>query len=154
MSHRYMPLMACLVLLALVVAVPAAQAADAENPPAITVYKTPTCGCCGKWIDHLEASGFRVDTRVLDDLGPVKSAHKVPLRLASCHTALVDGYVVEGHVPADVIKRLLAERPPIAGIAVPGMPIGSPGMEMGNQRDRYQVISFDGDGRMAVYAER
>ena len=128
--------------------------AGAGDAPVIKVYKTPTCGCCVKWIDHLEQAGFNVESETLSNVDSVKAANAVPPRLASCHTALVDGYVIEGHVPADIISRLLDEKPDIAGVAVPGMPVGSPGMEMGARKDPYQVISFDDEGRLAVYAER
>ena len=140
-----------LLLLATLLCLNVGYAADA---PIIKVYKTPTCGCCVKWIAHLEQAGFTVESETLDNVSPIKAANGVPPRLASCHTATVDGYVVEGHVPADIISRLLDERPEITGVAVPGMPIGSPGMEMGERKDPYQVISFDDEGRLAVYAER
>jgi hypothetical protein len=108
----------------------------------ISVYKTPTCGCCTEWVEHLEQNGFEVTVRSLDDLGPIKSRLGVPYDLQSCHTAEVGGYVVEGHVPAEDIRRLLEERPTATGIAVPGMPVGSPGMEYGYRRDPYEVILF------------
>lgn len=139
----------CLLLAALL-----PSTAWAGDAPVIKVYKTPTCGCCVKWIDHLEQAGFIVESETLGNVNPVKAANGVPPKLASCHTAIVDGYVVEGHVPADIISRLLAEKPDIAGVAVPGMPVGSPGMEMGARKDPYQVISFDDEGGLAVYAER
>lgn len=122
--------------------------------PVVTVYKTPTCGCCGRWVEHLEASGFPVKTITLDNLGAVKAARHLPYELASCHTATVAGYTVEGHVPAEIILRLLKEKPDVAGIAVPGMPLGSPGMEMGDRKQPYQVISYTADGEQAVYAEQ
>ena len=119
----------------------------------MTVYKSPTCGCCAKWVDHVREAGFRVEVRDTSNVQPVKMEHGLPGHLASCHTALVGGYVVEGHVPADVIRRLLRERPEVAGIAVPGMPIGSPGME-GPYTDRYQVVAFSKDGSTSVYESR
>ena len=101
---------------------------------------------------HLRAKGFPVEARDTRDLGAVKRAHGVPPEVASCHTAVVEGYVVEGHVPADVIDRLLRERPAVAGLAVPGMPIGSPGMESpGRPPERYQVLAFDRTGKTTVY---
>jgi hypothetical protein len=104
---------------------------------------------------HLRANGFTVNERSEDDLAPVKRRHGVPPALDSCHTALVDGYVIEGHVPADLIDRLLRERPKVAGLAVPGMPVGSPGMETpGVKPERYQVLTFDRAGRTAVFATR
>ena len=104
---------------------------------------------------HLRANGFPVKTQDTDDLPPVKKQHAVPLALQACHTGLVEGYVVEGHVPADLIDRLLRERPAIAGIAVPGMPLGSPGMESpGRAPERYQVFTFDRSGRTGIFASR
>ncbi|MFK7848573.1 MAG: DUF411 domain-containing protein [Rhodothermales bacterium] len=121
----------------------------------IVVYKTPTCGCCKKWVTHLEEAGFTVKTTDLDDLSNIKQQFGVPQNLRSCHTAVVDGYVVEGHVPADVVQKMLTEKPEIAGISVPGMPIGSPGMEVeGRPADRYKVLAFKKDGRSRVFAER
>jgi hypothetical protein len=117
----------------------------------ITVYKTPSCGCCTKWVDHLAENGFEVTVQSLDDLSPVKSRLGVPRELQSCHTAEIDGYVIEGHVPAADIERLLEERPDATGIAVPGMPVGSPGMEYGARKDPYDVILFGGD-EQKVYA--
>ena len=117
----------------------------------MTVYKTPTCGCCRNWVDHVRENGFRVTATDLADVTPVKNTHKVPADLVSCHTALIGGYVVEGHVPAADIRRLLKERPDIIGIAVPGMPSGSPGMETG-QVDKYDVIAIGKDGSRKVWA--
>jgi len=119
----------------------------------VQVWKTPTCGCCSKWIDHLKAEGFAVEAQDLADLAATKAANGVPAELASCHTATVDGYVLEGHVPASDIRRLLGERPAIAGLAVPGMPLGSPGMEHPDpsSHEAYQVMSF-GAGGVAVYS--
>jgi hypothetical protein len=111
------------------------------TPLAMTVYKTPWCGCCGAWVDHLRTAGFTVDVRDLDDLAPVKRMAGVPEALASCHTGAVDGYTIEGHVPAHLVRRLLDERPAVRGLAVPGMPIGSPGME-GPSPEPYTVYSF------------
>ena len=126
--------------------------ADADALPTALVYKTPTCGCCNLWVDHLREAGFEVDARNLNDIIPVKIDAGVPPRMSSCHTALIDGYVVEGHIPAEHVKRLLEERPDIVGIAVPGMPIGSPGME-GPRARPYQVLSWDRQGNVEVYAE-
>ena len=120
--------------------------------PVVLVHKTPTCGCCNGWIEHLEAAGFTVDARNTTDIMSVKRDGGVPVAMTSCHTALIDGYVVEGHVPIDQIQRLLSERPDIAGIAVPGMPVGSPGME-GRNAKPYQVLSFGRDGSASVFAE-
>lgn len=129
----------------------AAPSADQELPT-VLVYKTPTCGCCNGWIEHLEAEGFTVDARDVRDIMSIKVDAGVPTSMSSCHTALVDGYVVEGHVPAEHIKRLISEDPDIAGIAVPGMPVGSPGME-GPNAQPYQILSFTRDGQAAVYAD-
>jgi len=132
---------------------PLAQVTSAaQDLPTVLVYKTPTCGCCNGWVEHLEDAGFVVDARNVTDLMTVKHDSGVPVSMSSCHTALVDGYVVEGHVPAEQVMRLLAERPEIAGIAAPGMPIGSPGME-GAGAKPYQVLSFTHSGEAAVFAE-
>lgn len=129
-----------------------AAAAPAQELPTVLVYKSPTCGCCNGWIEHLEAAGFPVEARDTRDLMTIKHDAGIPVQLSSCHTALVDGYVVEGHVPAEHVKSLLANDPEVAGIAVPGMPIGSPGME-GPGAEPYEVYSFTADGQAAVYAE-
>src|SRR5688572_1526919 len=121
----------------------------------ITVYKSPTCGCCGKWVDHVRAAGYQVKTIDVDDVTPFKQKYGVPLDLASCHTGVVDGYAIEGHVPADVIDRLLKEKPKGArAIAVPGMPLGSPGMEVPGRKDAYNVILIDAKGKRSVYAKK
>ena len=119
----------------------------------VTVYKSPTCGCCGKWVMHMREKGFSVTVHNVADVNPIKAKQGLPRRLASCHTALVEGYVVEGHVPADAVQRLLAERPEIKGIAVPGMPAGSPGME-GDHSDPYDIVTFDENGKTGVYESR
>jgi hypothetical protein len=124
------------------------------SEPVITVYRTPTCGCCSDWADHMKANGFRIQEVVRADLAPLRAEYGVPRALTSCHTAVVDGYAIEGHVPADVVRRLLAERPPVLGVAVPGMPLGSPGMEQGFAYESYEVISFDRDGARAVFEFR
>jgi len=125
-------------------------AVHAESSAVVQVYKSATCGCCGDWIDHLQANGFRVDAKNVNDLAPVKQSLGVTRELASCHTAQVEGYVIEGHVPAREIKRLLRERPPVVGLAVPDMPIGSPGME-GPNPEGYSVLAFDGQGKTEVF---
>lgn len=132
------------------VTLPASTTAPADAP-AITVYKSPTCGCCAMWVEHLEAAGFDVTSVDRTDMGVVKDSLGVPGDLSSCHTAVVDGYVVEGHVPAAQVTRLLEERPDALGLAVPGMPIGSPGMEMGDRRDPYDVLLVGEGGEAAVY---
>jgi len=119
----------------------------------IEVYKTSTCGCCSKWVDHLKASGFSVRTTDLDDLEAVKRKYGVPTDLGSCHTAVASGYVIEGHVPAADVARMLKERPTIAGIAVPSMPAGSPGMEVpGGRVQPYRVMAFEKNGKTSIYA--
>lgn len=119
--------------------------------PTITVYKTPTCGCCTSWVEHLKQEGFKVVAVDTADVSPIKRALGIGEALASCHTALVDGYVIEGHVPAADIARLLRDRPAIVGLAVPGMPMGSPGME-GPRTERYSVLGFDKAGAVRIYA--
>ena len=126
---------------------PAAAAAD------IVVYKSPTCGCCSKWVKHLEESGFTVAAHNRSDMPQIKRTYGVPEQAQSCHTAKVGGYVIEGHVPADVIARLLREKPDIKGLAVPGMPMGSPGME-GPRKDPYDIVALGRDGSMTVYERR
>jgi hypothetical protein len=132
----------------------AQQAAAPKNLPKVTVYKSATCGCCAKWNEHMKAAGFDVTSNDLPDVTPVKDKNGVPLPVRSCHTALVGPYVVEGHVPADLVKKLLAEHPAgVVGIATPGMPTGSPGME-GPTKDTYNVVTFDKAGKTTVYATR
>ena len=118
----------------------------------VTVYKSPTCGCCSKWIAHLEANGFKVNAHDVADLTQMKLEHGIRRELTACHTALVDGYVIEGHVPAEDIQHLLQERPDVVGLAVPGMPMGSPGME-GPTSEPYNVLTFDRDGNITVFAK-
>ena len=137
-----------LLLLALTGAIGCGAPSSAST---VTVYKSPTCGCCVKWVDHLEANGFQVETIDVSNVKAVKESKGVPRELASCHTALVDGYVVEGHVPVADIHRLLEERPKIDGIAVAGMPIGSPGME-GPRPVKYDVVSFNAGAAVGVFA--
>ena len=149
-------LLLCVSVLALAGGGWAAQASAARKPALtpIEVYKSPTCGCCRQWVEHLKGADFATDVHEMADVSPVKTKAGVPASLQSCHTALVGGYVIEGHVPADVIRRLLREKPKIAGLAVPGMPIGSPGMEQGGRVDPYEVIAFTKDGNTSVYAKR
>jgi hypothetical protein len=121
--------------------------------PVMTVYRSPTCGCCGDWVEHMRAEGFTVEVENVQDLVAVKNRLGVPMPLGSCHTAVVGDYLVEGHVPADDVKRLLAEAPDAAGLAVPGMPIGSPGMEVeGTPAQPYDVLAFARDGATRVFA--
>lgn len=132
----------------------AVRAAADNSAPAMElhVYKTETCGCCGLWVEHVEAAGFEVTVENLSnaDLLAVKERHGIPMELSSCHTALAGGYVLEGHIPAKSIKSFLEAAPEVAGLAVPGMPLGSPGMEHPSARP-YDIIAFDGKGNRTVY---
>lgn len=119
----------------------------------MVVYKDPNCGCCKNWVEIMKQNGFEVSVRDTADMAAIKARYLVPAKAHSCHTAIVGGYVVEGHVPADLIRKALAEKPPVAGLAVPGMPMGSPGME-GARKDAYDVLTFDRNGKTAVYARR
>jgi hypothetical protein len=130
---------------------PATALASASDT--LVVYKSPTCGCCTNWVEHMKQNGFAVITHDTDDLEPIKRQHGVPAGRISCHTATVRGYTIEGHVPADLIRRMLDEKSPFRGLAVPGMPIGSPGME-GLIKQSYEVFSFDDQGNTQVYARR
>jgi len=133
----------------------ACTTADAVERPPMTVYKTPTCGCCGDWIDHVREAGYEVTVKDIDDLHVIKDELGVPHRLESCHTAVVGPYVVEGHVPADLVDKMLSEKPDARGIAVPGMPVGSPGMVQPGMRGvDYEVLLFQADGRTKVFAKR
>ena len=133
----------------------AAQQKSASAASAVVVYKSPTCGCCSNWIAHLKANGFQVEAHDVGDaeLRAVGKSAGLADNLASCHTAKVGGYIVEGHVPAADIQRLLKEKPAIAGIAAPGMPMGSPGMEQGGRKEAYDVIAFTKDGKTTVFAK-
>jgi hypothetical protein len=123
------------------------------NNQVVQVYKSPTCGCCANWVKHLEQFGFKTQVHEMNDVSSVKTEYKVPARAQSCHTAVVGGYVIEGHVPAADVQRLLRDRPPVLGLAVPGMPIGSPGMEVPNVKpEKYDVVSFDKQGQLKVFA--
>jgi hypothetical protein len=119
------------------------QAKATGKPIDILVYRSPTCGCCKKWMAHLEDNNFNVTEIRTGEVQAIKDKYGVSKELASCHTAIVDGYVVEGHVPANDIEVLLKTRPKVVGISVPAMPIGTPGMEMGDEKEAYDVISFD-----------
>jgi hypothetical protein len=126
---------------------------SAENPATLTVYKSPTCGCCAKWVDHVKAAGFATVVHDDDDMRVVKDNLGVPASLRSCHTAQLENYVIEGHVPAEDIHRLLKDRPKVAGLAVPGMPASSPGMAVaGEPHEPFDVLSFQLDGSTRVFA--
>lgn len=139
---------------ALLASIGIATAQQQKSGPLVEVFKTPTCGCCSKWVEHLRTSGFNVRTNDMNDVGEIKRTRGVPDHLQSCHTAVVEGYVIEGHVPAADVHRLLKEKPAVAGIAVGGMPIGSPGMEFpGSKGDSYDVVAFDKAGTTRVFAK-
>ncbi len=125
-----------------------ALAADDE----LTMFKDPNCGCCGKWAEHMRANGFSVKEVATHEMDAVKRKAGVPPALASCHTAKIGGYIIEGHVPAADVKRMLAQKPAITGLSAPGMPLGSPGMEGSYAAERYDVVSFDSAGKSAVFA--
>jgi hypothetical protein len=132
---------------------PTAAAVAASAADTVVVYKTPTCGCCDKWVDHVKEHGFPVVTHDLDRLDHIRQTLGVPAGMISCHTATVRGYTIEGHVPADLIRRIIDEGAPIRGLTVPGMPVGSPGME-GPWKQDYDVLAFDDRGNIRVYARR
>jgi hypothetical protein len=140
-----------IVSLALVLSAAAARQTAKPTAQPITVYRTATCGCCGKWVDHLKAAGFAPTVHVVESVDAAPPRKRVPESVRTCHTATLEGYVVEGHVPADVIKQLLRDKPRVEGIGVPGMPAGSPGMESPNPQP-YQVLAFDGQGKTSVFA--
>ncbi|HJQ10391.1 MAG TPA: DUF411 domain-containing protein [Gemmatimonadaceae bacterium] len=148
-SFRFFAVAVCAAALSVTTA--AAPTVATPKKPTITVYKDPNCGCCKNWIQHLIQHGYRVDAKDTPDMAQIKNTMGVPGALHSCHTAVVNGYLIEGHVPAADIDRLLASRPKVKGLAVPGMPMGSPGME-GAMKQRYQVLSFDKNGKTAVFA--
>jgi hypothetical protein len=125
----------------------------AQALPTMTVFKSPTCGCCKAWVTHAEKAGFKCVVRDMNDLTEVKRNFAIPRALESCHTVQVGTYLVEGHVPADLVIKMLRDKPVARGLAVPGMPIGSPGME-GGTPERYQVLLFDKTGNTTVYATR
>ncbi|WP_045223349.1 DUF411 domain-containing protein [Methyloterricola oryzae] len=123
------------------------------KPVEVTVHRSPSCGCCGKWIEHMRNSGFVIKDIKESDMDAVKRRAGVPKVLESCHTAELGGYVVEGHVPAKDIKKMLNEKAAFLGLAAPGMPAGSPGMEMGGHKDDFSVIAFDKQGNADIYVE-
>lgn len=133
-------------------ALAAVPASAADALPPVEVFKNPSCGCCGAWVDHLKAAGFGVKVTLVDDTSVARKKYSLPDKFGSCHTAVVAGYVVEGHVPAADVKKLLAMKPVAVGLTVPGMPAGSPGMEMGSRKDPYQVLLIDKQGRERVFS--
>jgi len=130
------------------------RAVTSDAPPSLTVYKSPTCGCCTKWVDYVKAAGFTTVVHDDDDMDTVKDNLGVPSKLRSCHTAQVGKYVLEGHVPAEDIRRLLKEQPKVAGLAVPGMPASSPGMAVpGEPHEPYEVLAYTADGSTSLFAK-
>jgi hypothetical protein len=151
-SGRIIALTVASIALALTTAAARTSPSDtAAKKPTITVYKDPSCGCCKKWIEHLVKNGYRVDAKDTPNMTEIKHTLGVPDGLTACHTAVVNGYLIEGHVPASDIDRLLEQKPRVAGLAVPGMPAGSPGMEAAGTQ-RYQVLTFDKSGKTMVFA--
>jgi hypothetical protein len=136
---------------AVAVNTPIVSTTHIQTAPNATVYRSPDCSCCHGWIDHLKSQGFKIDDVATNDIETIKQKYNVPDDLASCHTAIVNGYVVEGHVPAQDIKRLLQEQPQVIGLSVPQMPVGTPGMEMGNKKDPFSVLAFDRQGKVEVF---
>ena len=145
----------------MVLALAATAAVGAQTQPAptkasaghVTVYRKATCGCCGKWVDHMKAAGFEVTVHILENVDTAPGRDRVPSSLRSCHTGTVGRYAIEGHIPADVVKDLLKKRPDVDGIAVPGMPLGSPGMESPDPV-KYEIVAFDKQGRTSTFARR
>jgi hypothetical protein len=131
----------------------AGQTTDEQAVREMLVYRSPTCGCCTDWVGYVEEHGYTVTVEDVQDLAAVKAEYNVPPMMQSCHTAIIDGYIVEGHVPIEDIERLLTERPDVVGIAVPGMPVGSPGMEVaGAEPQPFAVVTFDVAGNTEVYS--
>ncbi len=122
------------------------------EPIEVEVYRSPSCSCCSKWLDHLRENEFEVKDNLINDVQIIKDKYGVSADMASCHTALVEGYVVEGHVPAADIKKLLKLKPEVVGISVPGMPVGTPGMEVGSKKDDYNVVSFDKNKSVQIFS--
>lgn len=123
------------------------------GPLEITVYRSPSCGCCGQWLEHMTKQGFHVNDVLTEDMDAIKKKFGIAPKLASCHTAVIGNYVIEGHVPAGDVKKLLLEKPAVAGITVPGMVSGTPGMEMGGKKAPFTVLSFDKAGNSATFSD-
>ena len=155
MTRRPIKLVTLITTLALIgltaQAVRSSPSVEGVKKPTITVYKDPSCGCCKNWVEYLVKHGYQVDAKDTPDMPAVKRTLGVPAGLTSCHTAVVNGYLIEGHVSAEDIDRLLAQKPKIAGLAVPAMPAGSPGMD-GPRTQRYQVLAFDKNGKTTVFS--
>tara|TARA_B110000858_G_scaffold174671_1_gene207486 strand:+ start:1303 stop:1809 length:507 start_codon:yes stop_codon:yes gene_type:complete len=128
---------------------------DSDVASLLDVYKSPSCGCCQKWIDHAEHAGFKITAHNTNSLSQIKAEHGILPQYQSCHTGISkDGFVFEGHIPASIVKRFLANPPEgTIGLAAPGMPMGSPGMEMGNRRDDYDVLLLNSDGSSTIYEQ-
>lgn len=149
--RRYLKLFVVCLIAGIIILLAAVTSAEAASGDLITVYRNPSCSCCGGWMDYLTTQGFQPRNVLTSDMNALKQQYGVPNDLASCHTAVINGYVIEGHIPADDIKRLLAEQPTVAGIAVPQMPIGTPGMESGDVREPFTVFSFDEQGNTEAF---
>jgi len=121
------------------------------NQTDIKVYRSPTCQCCHNWIKHLEENKFNVIDVLSNNMASVKNSVDLPKAMTSCHTAIIDGYIIEGHVPANDIRRLLADKPSVAGLSVPQMPVGTPGMELGERKDPFIVFQFDKKGQYSMF---
>ncbi|MEA5512133.1 DUF411 domain-containing protein [Crocosphaera sp. UHCC 0190] len=119
----------------------------------MTVYRSPSCGCCGLWVEHAEKHGFKIKDIKTDDMASIKQKYQITSDLESCHTAIIDGYVMEGHIPADDIKQFLTEKPNMIGLSVPGMPLGTPGMEAGEKKQPFAVFAFNKTGAIEVFQE-
>jgi hypothetical protein len=133
-------------------AFPAVAGAAAPARVKITTYRSPSCGCCGKWVDAARSAGFDVAVVMVDDIMALKEQHGIPKTLLSCHTSLAGGYVVEGHVPFHAVRKLLKDKPrSVKGIAVPGMPMGAPGMEHGDHKEPFDVLAFDAGMNVSVF---
>lgn len=147
-------MMMLLLVLLLVACGSGGDSSEVPNPddgPEVIVYRSPTWGCCGDWVGYMRENGYRVEAKDMDDLTPIKAQYQIPQALQSCHTAIVDGYVIEGHVPVEDVNRLLTEKPDVIGLAVPGMPTGSPGME-GPNPVPFDVVAFTVDGSFTIFA--
>jgi hypothetical protein len=140
-------------------AVTLASVWDRETEPSysgtlnMTVYRSPSCGCCGVWVEHAKKHGFQIKDVQTEDMEALKQKYNLPSELASCHTAIIDDYVMEGHIPADDIKRFLKQKSNLAGLAVPGMPLGTPGMEAGERKQPFQVLAFNDKREVEVFKE-
>ncbi len=151
--RRYGLIFAATLMIAVIVLAIEMRRPEAVSDDTVVVYKTATCNCCSKWVDHLRQDGFSVQVHNESSLKPIKRKLGVPEVLSSCHTATLGNYVIEGHVPASDIRRLLAERPAGRGLAVPGMPLGSPGMEQGSRVEPYKTLLFDEQGHTSTFSE-